>query len=443
MREVASRIFSLVVLLSWPWKLGLHDSVRTYLRLMRLSRSGFDKVYYQREVFDLQSLHPIVHFLDRGEASGYLPIPPVPVERAATASFKEGCRSEADRLFSAFNFRPPEFFSGPKVTGRQVDIVMPCFNRRQTVGRAIRSVLGQTYSERRLIVCDDGSVDGTADYIYAEFAEEIRDGSLFLIRSEHVGVSTARNIALECVRSDWVAYLDSDNHWTPDHLALHMEALKGGENGWSYGGLLEKNGTGPVRTRLYDRFALLQENWIDLNTVVHRADWLAIVGGFDIRLRRLVDYDLVLRLGRLGPPAVIDTPTVNYSSSKDSITSRENFEKARVRVRLSHIFERVSWGLVKPRLFLDADSLKGIIDPMTQLGLVDIVLHRRDADFQVCTVEKFAPGPPVIRILDDFSINSNALESNIAVNLINSVPAAEISAFELAQLAQCQRLTVD
>lgn len=409
-----SRAYSLATLASWPLALGFSEAAKRYRRLSEFKPNQFDKNYYQREVHDLDGLHPVVHYLDRGEALGFRPVPPTP--RAQFVG-TQPISDPGSRLLAALTFRPPVTSRIDHPIGRSVDIIMPCFNRRDSVGEAIRSVLDQTFGDQRLIVVDDGSTDGSVAHIASEYTAEIASGAICLIEAGHGGVSAARNVGLSNVTADWVAYLDSDNRWTPDHLEHHLKALNDQSRGWSYGAMISEGEPQFSPTEPYNRYDLLQHNAIDLNTMVHRADWLQHVGGFDTRLRRLVDYDLALRLGRLGAPARVDTKTVHYSLSVNSISAKENFLTARTRVRLSHVCERTSWGLVRPRLYLEPGPLAEVAQLLQSEKLAEIVKSPDDANLCAGVGGTDAKGQPSILIYESSMTLLRAPESKLAVIL--------------------------
>ena len=103
-----------------------------------------------------------------------------------------------------------------------VSVVMPVFNRRELVGRAIHSVLGQTWKDFELIVVDDASDDGTPNCIKEEFGDRLT----LLVLPENRGVSAARNRAIEAACGEWLAFLDSDDEWLPQKLERQMAALR-------------------------------------------------------------------------------------------------------------------------------------------------------------------------------------------------------------------------
>src|SRR5215470_17639731 len=97
-----------------------------------------------------------------------------------------------------------------------VSIIVPTYNRGETIRAAIASVQRQTYQDWELIVVDDGSTDGTASLI------ERSDPRLVLIRQENRGVNAARNAAMLRARGQYIAFLDSDDEWLPHHLELSV-----------------------------------------------------------------------------------------------------------------------------------------------------------------------------------------------------------------------------
>jgi len=94
-----------------------------------------------------------------------------------------------------------------------VTIGIPCFNAEQWIGAAIESALGQTWSEKEVIVVDDGSNDGSRERIES-FGDRVR-----LIRSEHRGGNHARNEILRNARGEWIQYLDADDYLEPEKIA--------------------------------------------------------------------------------------------------------------------------------------------------------------------------------------------------------------------------------
>lgn len=195
-----------------------------------------------------------------------------------------------------------------------VSIIMPTFNRAYIIADGIQSVLEQTYKNWNLFVCDDGSTDNTKAVV-----EQFQDARIHYLQLPKANGSSARNFGLQHSRSEYVAYLDSDNIWHPQHLSICIHRLESKQYSMScYTGYVD---TETIRNSLelkeltchaFDYYKLLNRNFIDLNSFVHRRclfDWL---GGFDENLPRLQDWDLVLRYTYLFDPLIIQNYTVLY-----------------------------------------------------------------------------------------------------------------------------------
>jgi glycosyltransferase involved in cell wall biosynthesis len=94
-----------------------------------------------------------------------------------------------------------------------VSVVIPLYNKKNYIGRAIRSVLMQTIEDFEIIIIDDGSIDGSSDVVKTFLDSRIR-----LISQENQGVSVARNNGVRNSRSDFITFLDADDEWLPNHL---------------------------------------------------------------------------------------------------------------------------------------------------------------------------------------------------------------------------------
>src|ERR1044072_4490876 len=93
-------------------------------------------------------------------------------------------------------------------------VVIPVWNKRDTIAAAVASVLAQSCGDFELIVVDDGSTDGSMAGWRA-----FDDPRLRTVAQANAGPGPARNRGIEEAGHDWIAFLDADDLWLPDHLA--------------------------------------------------------------------------------------------------------------------------------------------------------------------------------------------------------------------------------
>jgi glycosyltransferase involved in cell wall biosynthesis len=109
--------------------------------------------------------------------------------------------------------------------GRErISVIVPAYNRRGSILRAIQSALGQSLAPHEVIVVDDGSTDGTADVVEALAAEEPRVRLLRAARNR--GGAAARNMGITEAGGELLAFLDSDDEWTDRHLERSVSVLR-------------------------------------------------------------------------------------------------------------------------------------------------------------------------------------------------------------------------
>ena len=103
-------------------------------------------------------------------------------------------------------------------------VIIPTYNRAHLVGRAIQSVLNQTYQDFEIIIVDDGSIDNTEDVIKGF---QKKDGKIKYIRhEENRGGSAARNTGIKAARGEYIAFQDSDDEWLPEKLEKQVKEMK-------------------------------------------------------------------------------------------------------------------------------------------------------------------------------------------------------------------------
>lgn len=96
-------------------------------------------------------------------------------------------------------------------------VIIPVYNGAAFIGRAIDSVLAQSWPAYEIIVVDDGSSDATAQLV-SQYGERV-----YYLHQDNAGVSSARNRGAQVARGDWLAFLDADDWYYPDRLRWHAE----------------------------------------------------------------------------------------------------------------------------------------------------------------------------------------------------------------------------
>ncbi len=199
--------------------------------------------------------------------------------------------------------------------GPLVSIVMPVRNRPEQVAEAIASVIAQTYPRWQLLVVDDGSTDSTPDVV-RDLARA--DDRIHLMQEDRRGVSGARNAGLAEANGELVAFLDSDNTWEPDFLRVMLARMAHTGSRFAHSAVRgSRDGQVWYRAEGGGVTELLHGNFIDLNAVVVTRELLDSVGHFDERLRRMVDWDLAIRLARAEPPLLVPYLGVSYDDTHE------------------------------------------------------------------------------------------------------------------------------
>jgi glycosyltransferase involved in cell wall biosynthesis len=197
-----------------------------------------------------------------------------------------------------------------------VTVVIPTHNRRELLLNALMSALGQAGVALEVIVVDDGSSDGTA-----EMLASLTDRRARVVRHETAqGVSAARNRGIAEARGEWIAFLDDDDLWAANKLWLQLEAASKTGRRWVYVGHVNMNlanrvtGGGPPLPPDEVLRQLPQSDVVPggCSGVIATRRILEEVGLFDPQLQPLADWDLWLRLARVGTPAWVSRPLVAY-----------------------------------------------------------------------------------------------------------------------------------
>jgi glycosyltransferase involved in cell wall biosynthesis len=222
-----------------------------------------------------------------------------------------------------------------KLSSPKVSVVIPAYNASKFVRESINSVLNQTYKNYEIIVVDgrDGSTDNTREVV-SKYGDSVR-----YFCQENKGVSDARNKGILNSKGMYIAFLDSDDIWSENKLALQVEFLDSHpdvglvfSDGWvkAYGNVsardqriigkrffqLSKPHRGEVLNKLF------VGNFIPTSTVVIRKQCLLKVGLFNKEHNIGEDYDLWLRVAKFFKVDYIDEPLAIYLVHGDSLVHK-------------------------------------------------------------------------------------------------------------------------
>lgn len=207
-----------------------------------------------------------------------------------------------------------------------VSVIIPVYNRAHLLKRTLGSVLAQTFTDFEVLVVDDCSLDSPEPVIAAYGDSRLR----YLRQSKNKGVAAARNRGLREARAPYVAFLDDDDEWLPEKLALQVdlfhrssedvglvytgvETLSDDDNRWIH--------TPSARGNLY-RELLVRNQLHGGSSAMIRRNIITTVGFFDETLSAIEDYDYWLRISRYYKIDCIDSPLVRYHDLRSATTER-------------------------------------------------------------------------------------------------------------------------
>jgi glycosyltransferase involved in cell wall biosynthesis len=207
----------------------------------------------------------------------------------------------------------------PSIQQPLVSIILPAFGRLKYLRPTVDSVYSQTLPDWELIIADDGSDQETQEYLRTlESAHRVK-----VVWLRHSGVpAIVRNAALREARGQYIAFLDSDDLWSPEKLARQVATLRSRPAcAWSYTAVSHIDGSGrllaepvfgvwlPCEGAVFERLVTGPTS-IRTPTVLAKRELIAQAGGFDETIRSGEDYDLWLRLALLSHVALLDEPLV-------------------------------------------------------------------------------------------------------------------------------------
>jgi glycosyltransferase involved in cell wall biosynthesis len=254
----------------------------------------------------------------------------------------------------------------------EVSVIIPTHNYGHFIKGAIKSVLSQSFSDLELIVVDDGSTDGTKNFISA-----FKDSRILYINQKNRGLASARNNGIKIASGEYVGFLDADDLWMPEKLELQLSIFKKKENvGLVYTGyeVVDDSGTYIAKRKAHKIEGDLISQLIlgnivsgSATTSLIRGKCFKTVGLFDETLRSCEDWDMWLRIARVWNFECINQPLAKIRLHSDNMTN----DPRRIEKGLFSVIEK----------FYSDENLSSelsLLKPMAMAGA-----HRDSANFYV------------------------------------------------------------
>ena len=190
-----------------------------------------------------------------------------------------------------------------------VSIVMPTFNRANLIGLAIESVLKQTFNNWELLIIDNESTDNTKDVVEQFVIKDARVKYIYIKKSPNPGLSDYFNYGIGIAKGKYIARLDDDDEWCDvDKLIKQVKFLDENDNYILVGGgAIMVDTSKKVNYKFFKRETDNEIRKSALyacpfwhSTVLFRKDAVQRVGGYDNKIRFGEDWELWLRLGKIG-----------------------------------------------------------------------------------------------------------------------------------------------
>jgi glycosyltransferase involved in cell wall biosynthesis len=208
----------------------------------------------------------------------------------------------------------------------KISVIIPAYNAEKYIATAIESCLRQTYPPHEIVVVDDGSTDATF-----EIAQKYPPPVKALRLAKNMGVSVARNRAVDTSTGDWLAFLDADDWFLPQKLEMQRQCVLDHPDAVIvYTGMFLKPLDGPaVENKFWPPSEVawrLRYSCIILpSTVLLRRDAFDAVGGFDPAYPIAQDWDLWLKVAErfsTSAFAAVPTPLIMYNRVEGSLSSK-------------------------------------------------------------------------------------------------------------------------
>ncbi|MGE3332904.1 MAG: glycosyltransferase [Rhodospirillaceae bacterium] len=262
--------------------------------------------------------------------------------------------------------------SFPQSSPALVSTIIPAYNARRFIERALLSALSQNVPRAEVLVIDDGSTDGTREIVKTYEPRGVR----LICREERGGAAAARNTGLQAATGEYIAFLDADDEWLPAKINRQLAILNahpqmtfvscratlidenGVDTGDIYRGAAPASGIEGWRT-------LLAHPCVATPSVLARRSAIIAAGAFNKWLPVAEDQDLWIRLSLMGEIGYIPETLVRVHSTPNSLS------KAKIREQADYVLPMVISYLERNRDRLGQHEIRRILgERFSKLGQV-------------------------------------------------------------------------
>lgn len=218
---------------------------------------------------------------------------------------------------------------------KMISVIIPVYNRENTIEKSIKSVLNQTYHKLEIIIVDDGSNDNTFSVI-----KKIKDSRIRIFSyRQNRGACYARNIGIKNARGEYIAFQDSDDKWYVDKLKRQVDFIEKTNSDFVFCGMNRIDDIQNMRFYYPKRKLkrgkdihkqLLYENMISTQTMLMKRKVCEKIK-FDEKIKKFQDWDYVIRVSKLFKIEYLNEALVDSFVQVDSISVNvSNYNALRV-----------------------------------------------------------------------------------------------------------------
>lgn len=204
-------------------------------------------------------------------------------------------------------------------------IVIPLYNKELSIRNTIQSVLDQAYKDFEIIVINDGSTDDSINVV-----QSFDDSRIKIVNQINQGVSATRNTGIVHSTCEWIAFLDADDLWEPNHLQEIRDMMQSFPNKNIYVTSFAFSGNRKKETLDNTNKVYLVDNYFKQAKKIHilwtsivvvKKETILKVGGFDIRMTNGEDLDCWVRLAKSNDIVKSDKVTAIYRLDAENRTT--------------------------------------------------------------------------------------------------------------------------